>query len=83
MFNFIKKLFSDERSKRFRIGVRDGVWSLYYTVIGTVGVTVSTSLSNGTMPTIESVIASGKIGLTIGLAHLVRKYMTGPKEETK
>lgn len=83
MFKFIKKLFADEKTKRFRIGVRDGVWSIYYTVIGTVGVTVSTSLSNGSMPTVESVIASGKIGLTIGLAHLVRKYMTGPKEETK
>lgn len=76
----VTKLLSDNRSKRFTLAVRDAVWALYYSVLTTVGAAFTLALSEKHFPTLEDVKIAAYAGLFLGLAHISRKYFTGPKQ---
>jgi hypothetical protein len=73
-----KALFRDERTRKFAIGTRDIVFSIYYTVGGTVSATVYQALSEHRWPTKKELALSAGIGFTVGFQHILRKYFTGP-----
>ena len=76
-------LLKDERTKRFAIGARDIIFSMYYTVGGTVSAAVLQALNDGRFPTKKELALSLGVGLVVGFQHLGRKYVTGPVESDK
>jgi hypothetical protein len=75
----IKSLLTEERTKRYAIGLRDVVFSLYYAVGASIAVTVSQSKDR--LPTWEELRVAAIAGFVLGLQHIIRKYLTGPKDE--
>jgi hypothetical protein len=73
-----KALFRDERTKKFAIGARDIIFSMYYTVGGTVSAAAYQAFSEGRWPAKKELALSAGIGFTVGFQHILRKFFTGP-----
>ena len=74
----LDSLLKDERTRRFAIGARDIVFSLYYFVGGTVGAAAAQAFAAGRWPNKSELSLAVGAGLFVGLQHLGRKYVTGP-----
>jgi hypothetical protein len=72
------KLFVDERTRKFAIGARDIIFSMYYTIGGTVSAAAYQAFSDGRWPTKKELALSAGIGITVGFQHILRKFFTGP-----
>jgi hypothetical protein len=72
-------LLKDERTKRFTLGARDFIFSLYYMVGGTVSAAALEAFKANRWPTKSELSMAFGAGLFVGFQHLARKYATGPK----
>ena len=76
MNGFLKDVLTASNTKKFTVGVRDIVLSIYYAVGASVAVAMLPVLQRGDMPTVPQVKVAVSVGLFSAAQHLIRKFFT-------
>lgn len=76
----LKTLLTDERSKKYTLAARDWIWASSYTVFSAVITAIAELIIQGGNFGKKELFAAAGVGAMIGLKHIARKFLTGPKQ---